>query len=92
MTLHYFQLDRLDPEQDKRLRKVFQERSSAPEKGGGGRSAGGGGGVSRGGSCRDTGTGVCDRFTPATVEQLASEHETVDGFISALEARVVLLR
>ena len=38
---------------------------------------------------RDAGKGVCDRFTPVTVEQMASEHETVDDFISALEARVL---
>ena len=64
MTLHYFQIDQLEPAQDKRLRHVFQEQQ-ASEKG-----------------------SICDRFTPATVEQMASEHETVDGFISALEDRI----
>ena len=82
MTLHYFQVDKLDPQQDKRLRKVFMG-NSAPERGGSARGVE----VSRGGY-RDAGKGVCDRFTPATVEQMASEHETVDDFISALEARV----
>lgn len=67
MTLHYFQVDQLEPAQDKRLRNVFREQQASPERG-----------------------RVCERFTPATVEQMASEHETVDGFISALEARVVL--
>eukprot|EP00904_Undaria_pinnatifida_P012172 jgi/Undpi1/8085/HiC_scaffold_24.g10557.m1 len=64
MTLHYFQIDQLEPAQDKRLQHVFQEQQ-ASEKG-----------------------SICDRFTPATVEQMASEHETVDGFISALEDRI----
>ena len=63
MTLHYFQIDQLEPEQDKRLRNVFQGQQASPEK-----------------------EPICNRFTPATVEQMASEHETVDGFISALEA------
>lgn len=81
MTLHYFQVDKLEPAQDKRLRKVFKEHSAPPERGAG---------ASRGGGCRDTDKRVCDRFTPATVEQMASEHETVDDFISALEARVLL--
>lgn len=81
MTLHYFQVDQLDPAQDKRLRKVFKEQQ-APERVRAAR------GVCRE-WCDDTGEGVvCDQFTPATVEQLASEHDTVDDFISALEARV----
>ena len=67
MTLHYFQVDQLEPAQDKRLRKVFQKEEAPLERG-----------------------PICDRFTPATVEQMASEHETVDGFISALEAQVLL--
>ncbi|CAN0470740.1 unnamed protein product [Scytosiphon promiscuus] len=77
MTLHYFQIDSLEPAQNTRLRHVFNEHP-APE---GTRSARG---------LRPTGKEVCDRFTPATVEQMASEHETVDDFISALEARVLL--
>ena len=86
MTRHYFQVDKLGPAQDKRLRKVFKEPSAPPERGGSARGLG----SSRGGSCRDSGKGVCDRFTPATVEQMASEHDTVDDFISALEARALL--
>eukprot|EP00904_Undaria_pinnatifida_P012176 jgi/Undpi1/8089/HiC_scaffold_24.g10561.m1 len=82
MTLHYFQVSELEPSQDKRLRKVFMEEQ-VPERRGSAR------GVSRSSGCRDSGKGVCDRFTPATVEQMASEHETVDDFISALEARVL---
>ncbi|CAN0348232.1 unnamed protein product, partial [Laminaria digitata] len=27
MTLHYFQVDKLEPKQDKRLRKVFKEHA-----------------------------------------------------------------
>eukprot|EP00903_Cladosiphon_okamuranus_P014647 g13582.t1 len=37
-------------------------------------------------------TGDGGRFTPAMVEQEASEHENVDDFISALEARVSMKR
>lgn len=83
MTLHYFQVDKLEPAQDKRLRKVFGE-SSGPEGGGSAQGDSHGGG-------RDTGKGFYDRFTPATVEQMASEHETVDEFLSALEAQALLL-
>ena len=75
MTLHYFQEDKLTPTQDKRLRVVFEEHSSTQK------------GFVRGGNCaarnKDGG-----RFTPAVVEQLASEHETVDEFITALETRM----
>lgn len=80
MTLHYFQVPQLDPAHEKRLRKVFKE-DQAPEKVGSTR------GVSRD-WYGDTGKGVCGRFTPATVEQMASEHDTVEDFIYALEARV----
>lgn len=41
----------------------------------------------RGGPSR---TGDKGRFTPAMVEQEASEHENVDDFIKALEARVTM--
>lgn len=72
MTLHYFQVTKLDPEQDSRLREIFKEYPTTPKtRGGGGHRNGDGG-----------------RFTPAMVEQEASEHENVDDFIKALEARV----
>lgn len=82
MTRHYFQVDKLEPEQDKRLREIFKEYPALPNgRGGGSRNGGSGGG---GGS----GSGDGGRFTPAMVEQEASEHESVDDFIAALEARV----
>ena len=70
MTLHYFQVAKLDPEQDRRLREIFKEYPATPKARGGARTGDGG------------------RFTPAMVEQEASEHESVDDFIQALEARV----
>lgn len=75
MTLHYFQIDKLEPEQEKRLRAVFKE--PPPQEGG----------VSRRG-CGVSGTEDGGRFTPAVVEQEASEHENVDDFIAGLMARV----
>lgn len=79
MTLHYFQVDKLEPEQDRRLREIFKENPKTAKTRGGS------------GSRRDGGSGAHNRdrghFTPAMVEQEASEHETVDGFIAALEAR-----
>lgn len=74
MTLHYFQVTKLDPEQDSRLREIFKEYPTTPKTRGGSRNGDGG------------------RFTPAMVEQEASEHENVDDFISALEARVSMKR
>lgn len=70
MTLHYFQLEKLEPEQDTRLRAIFGEATVQPRRAWGRRP----------------------QFTPAMVEQMASEHESIDNFISALEAREVLER
>lgn len=70
MTLHYFQVTKLDPAQDRRLREIFKEYPTPLKTRGGSRNGDGG------------------RFTPAMVEQEASEHENVDDFIKALEARV----
>eukprot|EP00752_Nemacystus_decipiens_P011862 g10522.t1 len=70
MTLHYFQVNKLDSEQDRRLREIFKEYPATPKARRGSRNGDGG------------------RFTPAMVEQEASEHENVDDFIKALEARV----
>ncbi|CAN0119203.1 unnamed protein product [Scytosiphon promiscuus] len=78
MTRHYFQVDKLEPQQDERLREIFKEYPALPKtRGGGSRSSSGGGDGGDGG-----------RFTPAMVEQEASEHESIDDFITALEARV----
>lgn len=71
MTLHYFQLDVLEPEQDKRLRGIFGEGTAQQREGRGGRPP---------------------QFTPAVVEQMASEHESIGDFISALEAREAFKR
>lgn len=80
MTRHYFQVDKLDAEQEARLKVVFQEYPAS--------SVGVGRGSPRG-SRRSDGRDIGDRgrFTPAVVEQVASEHESVDDFITALEAR-----
>lgn len=81
MTLHYFQVKELELAQDKRLRAVFKE---LPGGGGEGRGGRGAKGSSRS-ECGGGGRGDRGQFTPAMVEQVASEHETVDEFISALE-------
>ncbi|CAM9180173.1 unnamed protein product [Ectocarpus sp. 4 AP-2014] len=80
MTLHYFQVDKLEPEQDRRLREIFKDYPEPAKTRGSSRCGGGSGRVAGGG---DGG-----RFTPAMVEQEASEHESIDGFIAALEVRV----
>lgn len=80
MTLHYFQVNKLDPAQDKRLRAVFREHPG--QQGEGGMTQASSNRVRGGIRARD---GV--QFTPAMVEQLASEYEFVDEFIAALEAR-----
>ncbi|CAN0188246.1 unnamed protein product [Ectocarpus sp. 12 AP-2014] len=80
MTLHYFQVAKLEPEQDRRLREIFKDYPEPAKTRGSSRCGGGSGRVAGGG---DGG-----RFTPAMVEQEASEHESIDGFIAALEARV----
>lgn len=77
MTLHYFQIDRLKPHQEDRLKLIFQETSAPPA------------GARRGSSKGGHDNGERGKFTPAVVEQLASEHETVDEFIAALEARLL---
>ena len=78
MTLRYFQIDNLEPAQDERLRAIFSESKSPPEQG------------RRPASRRTAGNdeGRMGRFTPAVVEQLANEHDTVDEYITALEARL----
>lgn len=81
MTCHYFQVGKLEPAQEQRLRAVFKEYPA--QQGGEGGTRGVSGGGRRGIVKRD---GL--RFTPAVVEQVASEHETVDDFIAALEARI----
>ncbi len=73
MTLHYFQIDKLEPEQDRRLREIFKEYPKTQKRGSRGISGGAGDG---------------GKFTPAMVEQEACEHDCVDEFLSALEARV----
>lgn len=90
MTKHYFQIDELEPRQKKRLQAVFQDipRPASSSSGGEVRDA-------RGRTISNSGTLDCGkatgdfgRFTPAVVEQVASEYETVDDFISALESRI----
>lgn len=74
MTLHYFQMDQLTPMQEKRLQAVFEEHPPArkcPPDGG----------------YHAARMGDRGRFTPAVVEQLASEYDTIDTFIGALEER-----
>lgn len=85
MTRHYFQIDKLEPRQEERLKTVFEElpASSSKQDVTGSR----GGKSFRGTSARGHANGHLGRFTPAVVEQVASEHETIDDFISALEAR-----
>lgn len=70
MTMHYFQVTKLDPDQERRLREIFREYPTTPK------------------TRRSSRNGDGGRFTPAMVEQEASEHENVDDFITALEARV----
>lgn len=87
MTRHYFQIDKLEPKQEARLKKVFLEPSAGVATEvvvGSCGSSGGSRTIGKGG--RAVGDLGC--FTPAVVEQVASEHETVDEFIAALEARV----
>lgn len=90
MTKHYFQIADLEPRQEKRLQAVFQDvpRPVSSSSRGGVRDARGRT-ISNGGTL-DCGkaTGDLGRFTPAVVEQVASEYETVDDFISALESRI----
>lgn len=87
MTRHYFQVDKLPPNQEKRLEAVFQELPGASLNVEGGRDARG---RKSNNGVLDCGRAVGDlgRFTPAVVEQVASEHESVNDFISALEARI----
>lgn len=75
MTLHYFQMDQLTPMQDKRLRAVFEEHPPVYK-------------CASAGGYHAARMGDRGRFTPAVVEQLASEYDTIDDFIGALEARV----
>lgn len=76
MTLHYFQLEKLEVEQEERLRTIFAEAPDVPSRR-----------ISRGKGHRSP-PGNAGCFTPAVVEQVASEHESVDDFISALELRI----
>lgn len=87
MTRHYFQADKLQPHQENRLKAVFQEVPGLSPTGERGRDARGRKSKT---SVLECGRAVGDfgRFTPAVVEQVASEHESVDDFISALEARI----
>lgn len=64
MTRHFFAVDELTADQDRRLRIVFVEDPPSP----------------------GDGVVVGRNITPAVVEQLAGEFDTVDDFISALEA------
>ena len=74
MTRHFFEVDQLTVDQDQRLRSIFDEDqppSPCDRVVGDGSGAGG----------REERT-----ITPAVVEQLAGENDTVDEFIVALEA------
>lgn len=70
MTCHYFDVENLRVDQDERLKAFFAEPLASSARSPSFRGRGQGRGF----------------ITPALVEQLAGEFDTVDSFLEALEA------